>query len=243
MRNLRITVGVLATLAFITATAGAEQFGDNGTVAIGVDRMFGYVSYTYQYDTTGTTGVTPVTTTTSHESTTSNFSLLGRALGYTVMQVPRLSIDVALGPGVTLGGSIMYDHYSTTNKTAGQESPDKPSTGVWLLSPRVGFAKMFTPQFGIWPRAGILYVHSSNSSSYPDATGATITSTNSMSSLYFTLDANLILMPVSHFGFTLGPTVDYSLSHSTSSSPPALVSQTNEKDHAIGVQAGIFAWF
>jgi hypothetical protein len=244
MKSRVISLGVLLAGSLLSASAAAEQLADNGTFALGVDRMFGYVSYNASYDSTTTTGVK-----TSHEATVSNFSLLGRAgnLGVGnvgIAQIPRISFDAFVGPGVSLGGSIMYDYYSIGSKNAGQEDPDKPSVGVWLISPRVGFAKMFTPQIGIWPRAGITYIHASVDSPYTDTTtGVTTANTDSVGELYYTMDVNLIIAPVAHLGFTVGPTLDYLLSDSESHTPADTTPNSNYKAHALGVQAGIFAWF
>jgi len=246
MRSRVVTLGVLLTGSLVSASAAAEQLADSGTFALGVDRMFGYVSYTNSYDSTTAAGVK-----TSHEETVSNFALLGRTGGFSLNnipssagQVPRISFDAFLGPGITLGGSIMYDYYSIGDKTAGQENPDKPSVGFWLFSPRVGFAMMFTPQIGIWPRAGITYLHVSIDDSYTNpTTGVKTTNTTSVSQLSYTMDVNLIIAPIPHVGFTVGPTFDYLLSQSESQTPPDTTPNSNYKAHALGLQAGIFVWF
>ena len=223
-------------------SASAQQLADNGTFAIGVDRMFGYVSDVQSYDQSITT-TTPATSY-HYERTVNNFSLLGRIIGAEVLQVPRLSIDAFLGPGITVGGSIMYDHYSTGSSTNGQDSQSKTSTGAWLFSPRIGFAHMFTPNFGLWPRAGVMYVHVSSDNDTTNPTTGAVTTTNTTSgSLYFDLDVNLILAPVPHFAFTLGPTYDLLLSTSQSYTPAQTTTESNQHEHALGVQAGIFAWF
>jgi hypothetical protein len=233
----------LALACGLTAGSGfAQQLGDDGTFAIGVDRLFGYVSDVQSYDIT--VGGGAATTTTHIEQTNNNFSLLGHVVGVEVAQVPRLSFDAFVASGLTIGGSIMYDHYSTGSSTNWHDSPDKTSTGAWLFAPRVGFAKMFVPQFGIWPRAGIMYLHTSTDDTTTNTnTGASTTNTTTNGDLYFTLDANVILAPVPHFAFTLGPT--YELLLSSSVSYPAGVTNTDshQKEHAIGLQAGIFAWF
>jgi len=240
MRNM--TFAVFGVLASTSTIAVGAQLGDSGTFAIGADRLFGYVSDTQSYEVTTTVGT--ASTKNKYETNISNFSLLGRALPVSVAQVPRLSFDAFLGPGVSIGGSLMYDHYSTSYKNNGVEDPDKPSTGLWLFSPRVGFAYMFTPEVGIWPRAGITYVHTStDSSSTNTTTGAVTNRSESAGALYYTMDVNLVLAPVPHVGFTVGPTLDYLLSTSQSSSPPQTNPESNQKELALGFQAGFFAWF
>ena len=236
----RISMTVFAAVALTSGFAAAEQLGDNGTFAIGVDRIFGYVSDSQSYESAAVAGVPG----SKYETTVSEFSFLGRAAGILVAQVPRLSFDAFLGPGVSFGGSIMYEHFSTTNKVAGVEDPDKPSTGIWLISPRVGFAHMFTPEVGIWPRAGIMYAHtSSDSSSTNVATGVVTKNSDTVGTLYYTMDVNLVVTPVPHIGFTIGPTLDYLLSYSSSRTPPATSPSTNQKELALGIQAGFLGWF
>jgi len=114
----------------------------------------------------------------------------------------------------------------------------------WGVSPRVGFAMMFTPQIGIWPRAGITYLHVSIDDSYTNpTTGVKTTNTTSVSQLSYTMDVNLIIAPIPHVGFTVGPTFDYLLSQSESQTPPDTTPNSNYKAHALGLQAGIFVWF
>jgi len=238
-----ISIATFSALAFTSGLATAEQFGDNGTFAISVDRIFGYVSNTQSYDTTSSTGAGDATVKTSYETTTSQFSLLGHYLPTSVGQVPRLSFDAFLGSGISLGGSVMYDHYSTSHKNAGVEDPDKPTEGIWLLSPRVGFAYMFTPHVGIWPRAGITYAHISSDSTSTSTTGVVTSSSDSVSALYYTMDVNLVVTPVPHVGFTIGPTLDYLLSYSESTTPASTNPDSNQKEHALGLQAGFLAWF
>ena len=150
---------VFFAVSLMGASAFPQQLADNGTFAIGVDRMFGYVSDVSSYDQT--IAVTNPPTSSRTERTVNDFSVLGRTNGVGLSQIPRLSFDAFLGPGVTVGGSVMYDHYSAGLANNGQVSVTKTSTGVWLLSLRVGFAHMFGPYLGIWPRAGIMYAHAS----------------------------------------------------------------------------------
>ena len=243
-----LSIAAFSALAFASGVAGAEQFGDSGTFAIGVDRIFGYVSDTQSYDYTLTvpTGTGTTSTKTTSEMTVSNFSVFGRTSwsnGTRIGQLPRLSFDAFLGPGVSVGGSLMYDHYSISNKSNGVEDPDKPSLGLWLFSPRVGFAYMFTPQVGIWPRVGITYVHTSIDSTNTSTTGTVTTTSESLGLVYYTMDVNLVVTPVSHVGFTIGPTLDYLLSYSQSSTPAQTNPQSNQKEHALGFQAGFLGWF
>jgi len=241
-----ISVSAFVALAFASGLSSAEQLGDHGTFVIGVDRVFGYVSQTtsYDYTTTVPTQTGTTTTKTTHETTTSQFSFLGHYLPISVGQVPRLSFDAFVGPGISLGGSIMYDYYSYGHKDNGVEDPDKQSTGIWLLSPRVGFGHMFTPVVGIWPRAGVTYAHESTDSPSTNVTTGVVThTTSSTGALYYTMDVNLVVTPLPHIGFTVGPTLDYLLSQSSSQTPPATNPETNHKEHALGLQAGFFGWF
>jgi hypothetical protein len=103
---------------------------------------------------------------------------------------------------------------------------------------------MFTPQVGLWPRAGITYAHvATDRTSTNTTTGAVTNYSQSAGALYYTMDVNLVVTPVPHVGFTVGPTFDYLLSYSQSSTPADTTPESNRKEHSLGVQAGFLAWF
>ena len=236
-----VACGIFGVVSITDAPCSAQQFASRGTIALGADRMFGYVSFTENQ-------VTPDAAAggaTTQETSSSNFSLLGRTSAANPPQIPRLSFDVFYGTGISLGVSAMYEHYSTGQKTNGISSPDKPTDGIWLFSPRVGFGHMFSPHFGIWPRVGVTYAHDSLSALYTDLnTGASVTTTTSTSEWYISIDANLVLVPVPHVGFTLGPTYDHLLSENVSATPTqAPTTPSTYSAHALGIQAGLLAWF
>ncbi len=233
--------GIFGVVSFTDALCSAQQFASKGMIAMGVDRLFGYVSYTENQVTPNATAGSSTT----KETSISNFSLLGRTSAANPPQIPRLSSDVFYGSGISFGVSAMYEHSSTGQQTNGTPSPDKPTEKVWLLSPRVGFGHMFSQHFGIWPRVGVTYAHDSLSTLYTDLnTGTSVTTTTSTSEWYISIDMNLVLIPVPHVGFTLGPTYDRLLSENVSVTPaqtPTTASTYSAR--ALGVQAGLLAWF
>lgn len=239
MRHSLYFIGTFAAASLVSFTAAAEQLGDHGTVAIGVDRLFGFAYHSVSYKEPNGTGGTN-----SYDETISNFSFLGRGTGIpfavpAALQVPRLGADVFLGPGVSLGGSIAYDYYSTGETVNGQDTNTSDSTGIWIFSPRIGFAKMFSDNIGIWPRAGITYAHIAATTSTTDPATGTTTSQDQKGHLTFlTLEVNLLLAPVQHFMFTVGPSFDYLLSFS----PTGNTGQTDYSGHSLGLHVGMLGW-
>jgi hypothetical protein len=208
----RLSVTVFAAWALTSGHVCAEQLGDHGTFSIGIDRLFGYVNERRSYRE----GTPPVTV--PRTDSDSQFSFLGRASS--ISSMPRLSFDALLGPGISVGGSFMYEHDSDT--TLGY--PEK-LLGFWLISPRIGYAHIFAHRVGIWPRVGITYAHTSESA-------------RSNYMLSFTTDLNLLVTPLPNIGFTVGPTLDYMLSENY-----VMAERSNFKEYAIGVQAGFLVWF
>jgi len=100
---------------------------------------------------------------------------------------------------------------------------------------------MFTPLLGIWPRGGITWLIASSES----ASGNTKTSSNRLA---LTMEVPLVITPVPHAGFTVGPTLDLGLSGSDEikNTDDMGVTTTLKQDVVgtdFGIQAGLFVYF
>ncbi|HEY2408926.1 MAG TPA: hypothetical protein VGI10_23135 [Polyangiaceae bacterium] len=231
MNRIALKSGLLAAAIVATpALASAQTFGHAGQLVVSAERLFGFVSNSVKMDDPGQPEQT------SHAT---SFELLGN-LATTTYGFARIGIDYFVIDGLTLGGSLAYVHASTSAESGGV-SADGPTTSGFLVMPRVGYAAMFNDTVGIWPRGGFTYL------------SATATSPNNLGSAdvtrsAITLEAPLIISPVPHTGFLIGPTLDLGVGGSDKATivNVAGVSTTTSGDRKatdIGVQAGLFVYF
>lgn len=171
-----------------------------GQWIVGAERLFGY-SYAKETWTDETNN--------EIESTSSGFSLLtnsviaGSSFAPAIYSAPRVAVDYLPIAGLTVGGTLGFAHVSM-DQTLGAGDSAKSSGSLFTLVPRAGYAHMFSPTLGIWPRAGFTYF----SASLETDDGDTKTSASGAS---FGLDALLLLMPADNVAFTVGPSLDYGL--------------------------------
>lgn len=148
--------------ASIATTALVCSSGASATVIVGAERLtaIGVESMTSEQSEDGTTTEQTLDSTTValFGSGRGLFSPLGGAL------FPRMGVDGVLGPGVTLGGSLMYTRTSIESETSltiggvtTKESDELPTISWLLLHPRIGYLASLGDAFYIWPRGGITY--------------------------------------------------------------------------------------
>ncbi len=216
---MRTTMSVAVALASISIAAvsqaqGADAFGGQGQFIVSADRLFGinFWSFKVQPDATPA-DPTPDRTT---ESGTSINLLWGGGSGIAGEEidphaVPRLAFDYAVIPSLTVGGAIGYLHRSAKRETTANgvtTSADRATGNAFLINPRIGYALSLSPTVALWPRGGVTYF----SASQKEPSG-TLSST--FSGFAFSLDPQLVISPVPHFGFTLGLVADIPLSGTT----------------------------
>jgi hypothetical protein len=242
MQKLLFALGVVGTTLMV-GSASAQPFATHGTVAVGAEHLFGLEYVSSKESMAGI----------EDKNSSTSLSLLGHAgiYGDTMSlnsALPRLSADVFLGPGVSVGGALMYQHLSFDNPAStGSTTSSSSGANLLLFAPRVGFGARLTDNIAIWPRLGITYLHVwSNSSSVTTnpGTGETLErkGRGTTNDLFLTLDAMMVVSPVEHAAFTFGPTLDYLLS--VSSTTDGVGNPTPDTTmYAIGIQAGILFWF
>jgi hypothetical protein len=183
------------------------------------------------------------------EQTTSytNVNLLMNATGTmaTNYSVPRLAFDYLPIDGLTVGASLGFFTLSGESEleAAGMtQTQELGSSNGFLIVPRVGYAYLFTPMIGVWPRAGLTIVGASGES----ANNLVETSSNRFA---VTIEVPLVIAPVPHAGFTLAPTFDIGVAGSdevTVRDPNTGAQTTTEVDvtgNDFGLQAGLFLYF
>lgn len=202
---------------------GIDNIGVGGQLVLGVERMTGVFFQSEKASVTDP--ITNTSTDVTQKNTT--FGLLGMQ-GATPSTVPRVAADYFVIDSVSLGGSIMY----WSNAPSMDPSPpgaSYDSTKMFLFNPRVGYAYVIDDTFAIWPRAGLMYAHSS-------------TGDNSSSRTDLTLDAMLGISPVKHVVFLVGPMVDIGVGGSEDQTVGGTTQSTSVKLTTFGLTAGMAAY-
>ena len=128
---------------------------------------------------------------------------------------------------------------------------DTPSGNGLLLVPRAGYIFDFTPLLSIWARGGFTYYWMKSDGTNPAGNGRREIK-DSFDGLALSLDPQLVITPVPHFGITVGPMLDLPLAGSekvetTVTSPTgATTTMTTESSVKItnwGLTEGILGYF
>jgi hypothetical protein len=169
-----------------------------------------------------------------------------------VYSAPRLGFDYLVIPGLTVGGALGYVHRSasreTTNANNVSISRDLPSGNAFLLYPRVGYIFDFTPLLSVWARGGFTYYWLKSEVTTTNMAGTVSTTTKlSADGLALTLDPQLVITPIPHVGFCVGPMLDLPLSGGSKLETTAGTVSTTATGSAKvtnwGISAGLLAYF
>ena len=250
-------VSALSVLATMTCAlpALAQQaggFGSKGGFVIGAERLTGVFITSGSSELDGTIGaplMAPFTFDSDDSSTT--FALLGNGLEAEPAAIPRLGFDYFIIDALSVGGAITYasksensERQTATGMFANTEDVETKNT-MLTLSPRAGYALMFSKLFGFWGRGGI---------SYTSATGDTeVTTENgredtefSASLLTLAADAQLIITPIDHVAIGVGAQLDIPLTGSLEVTDPEPALTQMDGDLSIltfGISAGMMMYF
>jgi hypothetical protein len=217
------------------AARAADGFGSAGKVAISAERLFGVVAGSDTEKVDGQPG--------ESTSYSTSISLLSNPIGglFSNYSFARVGVDVFPIQGLSLGAALGYVSISTSSKAEANGMSvenDGPTLNGFVFAPRVGYAFMFMDMVGIWPRAGITYVHVG--SSFEQNGNSSESSENHLA---FTLEVPLVIAPSPNAAITVGPTLDLGIGGgSKSETTLAGTTVTNESDHKatdIGLQAGL----
>jgi len=132
--------------------------------------------------------------------------------------------------GLSVGGELGFS-YTKPSKGDG--------TTVFSIGPEVGYNAWLVPgTLSIWPQVGVLYSSASESvTSTSGTTSTTLTATTSTFSVVAFVP--LLIHPVKHFHFGIGPYFSMDLSSSTSQGG---TSADGNKTTALGIRGEIGGW-
>jgi hypothetical protein len=214
-------VAALASSAIASAGSAQESgFAESGALVFGADRLFGLLH------TSMTIGEDAAETTTS----STEISLLTRGAEIaSPYAAPRLTFDGFVTDGISLGGTIGITSQSTEVDPPVGTNQDGPSETALIIGGRIGYGHMFSDTVGIWPKLGLTYFTDSL-----EDDGAEI----DVSGLAMSADVMLVIAPVPHFGFTIGPVLDLGLTGSTEIGTTDVDTTITD----VGLLAGLVGW-
>ena len=233
----------LAAVMACPAAYAQTELGRSGQFAVSAERLTGLVRSTVEVETEMGGGTATFT------SSSTNFHLLIHPVGtsggdetaFGGYSFPRIGADYFVIDRLSLGAALGYFSVATTSELeAGGTSMDVGDVTLsgFLLAPRVGYAVMFNDTVGIWPRGGVTYTHSGFTDNEDD-------DELSVNMWALSLDVPLVIAPVPHVAFLVGPTLDYGFSGSFTSTDGA-TGMEEENDLTVtelGVQAGLTIYF
>jgi hypothetical protein len=217
--------------------AQAASFGAQGQVIVSADRLFGLSFWSAKTDHDNNVSVT---------SSGTAFNLLWGDTQDIIgpYSVPRAGVDFAVANSITLGGSAAFvshsgkDELAQTGMTA---SADRPTITAFALAPRFGYILGVNQTIAFWFKGGLTFF-SSKSETTTMAGATSTTSTGTLSGFSLNIEPELVILPVPHFGFTVGGLADIGLSgnlHEENSGATALASDHSTKINNFGITFGI----
>lgn len=239
MKIQAVTLGLVCSL-FAPQALGQDRFATAGRFAIGAERVFGYASTTTKVETEFQPGNIDY----ERETTKTQLDFLARGDVGDPFVAPRVGFDYFVIDGLSIGGAFAY----TSSKEDGDETignnnndlAEEESSG-FAIAPRVGYCFMFNDTVGIWPRGGFTYASAKTEVNNPGNAPDTGTE---FSVLDLTLEGMLVITPVPHAGFMVGPTIELPLSGSGEVDQGNTTQDIDKvKITTIALQAGVFVWF
>lgn len=242
IESLRTLGCIVTVIACLGGTSGAQpagpagQLGQRGTWFLAADRVVPVFAYTKDQENGNNA---------SFSTSTSSISLLSYGVPSNIAYtIPRISVDYALAPNLTLGGSIavFFDLSSSSTTKLGNISntADNPKVSGFLITPRVGYMLPLGPKLALWPRGGISY-YSESVSNPPNMMGNA--TTDGFHQLALDLEANLVVVAAPHFMVMLGPVMDIPLSGSTSTTNGNTTTSVDYSQFHLGVTGGLGGYF
>jgi hypothetical protein len=167
------------------------------------------------------------------------------AFDFTV--IPKLTLGAALAFGFGLGGSI--ERETLVGPTTTTVRTDAPTASAIGLAPRVGYIIPLGEHLAFWPRGGFGFYWVSQKTETLDNNdpNAVRTETTTDNFISLDLDPQLVITPVEHFFFHVGPLANIPLSGSRSTTEAqGTTTRTTSNDLSLfhlGISAGLGGFF
>lgn len=241
MRKLIVASLALGTLLVAGAAQAEDKFGSG--FIIGADRLWGIGMYS-QTTTTKSGGVES-----EEKESATPVNLLFGGQQPSIYHMPRLAFDYGLGNGLTVGGALGYSTMTPKSQVLKPQEGSEEEGGTrsaFFIAPRVGYAIELAEGIYIWPRAGVTYYSAKVTDKVTSGT-ASVDIEATSSGFGLNLEGMLLWSPVPHFGLTVGPVFDYTLSGSRdikyTPDPGGEKPDVSFKEMNIGLASGVVGWF
>jgi hypothetical protein len=253
------TAGLVGLACFSVSALAAAQgtFGRSGSFVVSGERLTGVFYNNVDTEADGFDSGDPLTMDTEASATTVAF--LGSGLGAAPSGVPRATFDYFFMPSMSLGLALGYGSRSNTDEVSGIQiqgmgmpqpfSREVETTDtLFMVAPRFGYSIGFSPLLGLWARGSLLYTRFTQERQGRNITpGAGISEDSEMTVSAFGLgvDALLMISPVEHVAFGVGPLFELSpLGDFDYDERTDVVTLEGDADIvSVGLSAGISVWF
>ncbi len=203
-KRLSWVLAGVAALAVCVLQVRTAHAAPPGNWSIGVERLFGITRATTDTDVGDDETVS---------TTSTSVSLFSKPFGAFGYSSPRLAFDYLADSGITFGGAFAYETVE-----------DGPSG--WLFAGRLGYFALPSPNFAIWPRAGLTHVAvDAGGDDDADRTATAVT-----------IEVPLVIMVLGRsLGLTIMPHADIGIAGGTDT--------VDQRITELGLQFGVNAFF
>lgn len=256
---VRSGVAGLFGLSLFTASelaAAQSSFTKSGSIVVSAERLTGVFYNDIDTEADGFDDGVPLTRDTDGGTTTVAF--LGSGLGAAPSGVPRAAFDYFFMDSMSLGLSLTYGSRSDTDEIRGTRrmgntivafSQEVETTDTLLsIAPRFGYGLAFTPTLGLWAHGALVYTRFTTEQQVRNITpgpGVAEDSDTRVSAFGLAVDAKLMITPVEHVAFGVGPLFELSpIGDFDYDETTDRVTLEGDADVlSVGLAAGLSVWF
>ncbi len=208
--------------AGVASAQTTGTFGEAGSFVVSAERLTGLYFDRIDVETDGVQTLRGADAEGETEVSRTTFVFLGNDAETTAAGVPRLAFDYFVIPSLSIGGALMFttrsqendDNYARPNGLGlgDVDTTTDTTETTFAIAPRAGYGIMFTDLLGLWARGGITYASDTVEADVEDVDFAgNVTSSSSESTIHhwsLSLDGMLVISPIGHFAFAVGPYLD-----------------------------------
>jgi hypothetical protein len=246
----------LALLGISPLASAQSSFSRSGSIVISGERLTGVYYNSIETEGDGFEDGDLITLNTEAGATTVAF--LGSGLGAAPSGVPRVGFDYFFMDSMSLGLSLTYGSRSNTDEISGtrrmgntivsfSQEVDTTDT-LFSIAPRFGYGLSFSPLLGLWVRGALVYTRFTTERQGRNITpgiGITADSDTRVSVFGLAADAQLMITPLDHVAFGVGPLFELSpfgdFDHDERTDNVTLEGDADIL--SVGLSAGLSVWF
>jgi hypothetical protein len=261
-------MGSLLTASVASAQTTGQGFGEKGQFIFSADRLVPIIAFTQNRFNDDNDNITISQNGSSLSLLWGNNSVFsgGSATGLVVngnggvatgggnptfYTTPRVGFDYVLVPNLTLGGDL-FVFFTLGGSTSAKQgntttTTDLPSGNAFGVAPRVGYVIGLNPLLSIWLRGGFSFYHAGTSVSVNNCSNDRTTALNVVG---LDVDPQLVISPLPHFAFEVGPAIDWGFAGSASVSTPSnqncnttITTSFGYTAYNFGITGGLLGWF